>query len=390
MEYDIVIIGGGILGLSVSREILKRDKKIKLAIFEKEEFLSRHQTGRNSGVIHSGIYYDPESAKSEYCIEGGIQLKKYCKKNKMPLKKVGKMIIANHEDELEGLYFLKKRAEILNLKHKMIGIVECKEIEPLAHCIEALHLPDVCITDYSAIAESLKREVQSLGADFLFSCRVERVESDIEHSYIYTKNKKYISKNVINCAGVYADSFLRSLHKNKIRIIPFKGIYWKTTGLKVGVNLYPVPNLKFPFLGVHFTPTANGEVLIGPNAFLSLHKEGYGNFDFDLKDSLDIFSFPGFWNFSRKNFNTCLKELKNSSRNSIWKSAKLICPSLPLESIRYHSSGIRAQALTKEGKLCDDFVFVNDGNMLNVVNAPSPAATSSFEIAKHIVDKIDL
>ena len=390
MEYDIVIIGGGILGLSVANEILERNKNVKLAIFEKEDFLAKHQTGRNSGVVHSGIYYDPESIKSDCCIKGGFQLKKYCEKNKMPLKKIGKMIIANSEDELEDLYFLKQRAEVLQLKHRMLDTVGCKDVEPLAHCIEALYLPDVCITDYSAIAQSIKEKIQSSGGDFFFSSPVEKVECDVDHSYIYVKDKKYISKNVINCAGVYADSFLRSLHKRKIRIIPFKGVYWKTIGLKVNTNLYPVPNLKFPFLGVHFTPTVNDEVLIGPNAFLSLDKEGYGDFSFNFKDFLDIFSFSGFWNFSRRNLKACLKELKDSSRNSIWNSAKRMCPSLALESIKYHSSGIRAQAITKEGDLCDDFIFVNDGNVLNVVNAPSPAATSSFEIAKHVVDKIHL
>ncbi len=390
MEYDIVVIGGGILGLSVAKEIIDKNPEIKLLVLEKENTLASHQTGRNSGVIHSGIYYEPDSKKSEYCIKGGQKIKNYCKKNGIPLKKVGKMIMATGQKDMDVLYFLKKRAEYLGLNHSLLNSAKSKEVEPHAHCIESIFFPDVCITDYAAICQCVKKELEQKGVDVLFSSKVDSVQCDIANSYIQVRGKTYVSKNVINCTGVHADSFLRQSHRKDVRIIPFKGVYWKASAPKISTNLYPVPNLKLPFLGVHFTPTINNEVLIGPNAFLSFDKEGYGNCDFDIKDTYDIFSFSGFWNFFQKNFNACINELKNSSRKSTWKSARLMCPSLAFDAIRYHSSGIRAQAMTKDGKLCDDFVFFSQGNVLNVINAPSPAATSSFEIAKHIVGKIDL
>ena len=392
IKYDVIIIGGGIVGLATAYQILKLKPKISLLILEKESKEATHQSQRNSGVIHSGIYYREGSNKAKFCIGGYSALIKYCDENSIDYKICGKIIVANNIKEEQKLNLLYKRGVKNGLRGlKILSRRETKEREPHAECTHSLLVPQTGIVNYKKLSESYLKNILLLGGNIIFDNNVTDIKDKKDSSQleIISKDKSYICKCVISCAGLQSDrlSIKTNPHLN-MRIIPFKGEYFmiKKEARHLVKNLvYPVPNENFPFLGVHFTKLINGEVECGPNAILSFSREGYEKYSFNFRDTLSTLSWPGFLKLCSNYY----KEGFNEYRRSIFKTAfvrelKKLIPEINSSDIYSTNSGIRAQACDKEGKLLDDFVISQNKNIIHVSNAPSPAATSSLYIGNQI------
>lgn len=397
MVYDLIVIGSGIVGLASSYQFLKKKPNARVLILEKEEAEARHQTGHNSGVLHSGIYYEPGSLKAKNCQKGYKQMLDYCRTKEIDHEICGKVILAIKEDERAGLHKIFERGQKNALKGvKLLSAEEVQEIEPHARCVEGLWVPQAGIVDYKQVAKSLLNDVQELGAVVRFGCHVLKVQSSINQEIVVkTEQGDFFSKLALNCAGVYADRFV-SEEKTPldIRIIPFRGEYYnlKPAKKKLVKNLiYPVPDLRLPFLGVHFTRRVDGMVEVGPNAVFAFHREGYSFFRWSTRDVLDSLSWPGFRKFSRKYWRYgCSEMYRSLSKKAFLKSMRAIIPDIQAEDITVGDRGVRAQACYRDGRLCDDFVIIREskmgGNYINVCNAPSPAATSSLSIGEHITN----
>lgn len=391
--YDVTVVGAGIVGLATAYNILMTDSSLKICIIEKENSYAKHQTGNNSGVIHSGIYYKPGSEKAVNCIKGYNLLLDFCNENKIQYEICGKIIVAVDDSELASLDNIYKRGIENGLRGlKKLNQKELIELEPYSAGVEAVFVPQTGIIDYKDVCKVLIEKITSLGGEIIFGFNLHKVENANDTVKLYSKDSPVTSNQVIGCAGLYSDKIAKLFGLNvDYKIIPFRGEYYKLTSdaKKFVRNLiYPVPDPSFPFLGVHFTRMINGEIEAGPNAVLAFKREGYKKTDFNFSDAVEIFGWAGARKIFKKYWRTGLSEMYRSlSKPAFVKALQKLIPGIRSEHLRPAGSGVRAQACSKEGVLIDDFVFLEEQNFINVCNAPSPAATSSLAIGETISKK---
>lgn len=393
-DYDVIIAGAGIIGLATGLKVLERNPKAMLLIIEKESGPARHQSGHNSGVIHSGVYYKPGSLKAENCIRGYEQLTRFCKRENVKYEISGKVIVASNESELDRLDKIYERgiANGLN-KIRKIRSDELKEIEPHAGGIEAIHVPYTGIVDFKAVTVKFAELIQNNGGEIKYNEKITNVLRRNASIEAVTQNRSFTSKVFINCCGLYSDEVALLTEKNlDTRIIPFKGEYYKLKPEKrhlVKNLIYPVPDPAFPFLGVHFTRQINGEVEAGPNAVLSFKKEGYTKTSFSLSDTFNTITWGGFYKIASKYYKTGVGEFYRSfSKTAFVKALQKLVPKIQYDDLIEGGAGVRAQAINREGNPVDDFIIHDNGAIVNVLNAPSPAATSSLAIGETISNLI--
>lgn len=392
-DYDVVIIGGGIVGLSTAMQ-LQGDMfpHWQVAVVEKEADLAGHQTGHNSGVMHSGIYYRPDSQKAQFCKSGLQALIEFCDENEVEYEQCGKVILATSEEELGRLESLYERGTANGVAGlEMIGPERLKEIEPHAAGIKAIWAPNTGIIDYRKVALAYAARFQEHGGDIFTSAPVKKVKRYADATVLETPSGILKAKRVINCAGLYADRVAEMMGENvDVRIIPFRGEYYTLRPERhhlVKGLIYPVPDPRFPFLGVHYTRTINGQVEAGPNAVLAMRREGYRKSDWHLGESWETFSFPGFWKMSAKYWKIGLQEIRRSySKNLFVRDLQRLLPEVHEGDLTPGGSGVRAQAVFRTGALLDDFHIIRGQEAVHVLNAPSPGATSSLAIGRHIVE----
>jgi (S)-2-hydroxyglutarate dehydrogenase len=392
---DITIVGAGIIGLATGMELLKRRPSLKLKILEKEQQIGVHQTGHNSGVIHSGIYYAPGSLKARLCVEGGRALMAFCEDRGIPFERCGKVIVATEESELGRLDDLHQRGIANGVPGlEMIGRERLHELEPHAAGIKALYSPNTSIINYSQVAAAYADEVRAKGGEILTGREVVAITPRADEIVVETKLSEVRTRHLITCGGLYSDRLAAMTGAPKDpRIVPFRGDYWVLRGERRDLCrglIYPVPDPALPFLGVHFTKRWDGAVWAGPNAVLALAREGYRRTDLNLGEDLSLLGDPGFWKMARQWWRTGLDELyRDFVKPGYLKAMQRYVPEVRSEDIEPGPSGVRAQALDANGALVDDFVVHRQANAIHVRNAPSPAATSSLAIAGLIVDQAE-
>ncbi|MGR4064783.1 MAG: L-2-hydroxyglutarate oxidase [Vulcanimicrobiaceae bacterium] len=392
MTYDIAVVGGGIVGLATARELLGRHPHLNLVVLEKEEVLATHQTGHNSGVIHSGIYYKPGSLKAKLCVEGRRLLWAYCDSKGIPYKGVGKLIVATEERELPLLDDLYRRGLENGIEN--LEIVDAKGIEkrePQCRGLKAIFSPVTGIVDYGVVARSYGADVLEAGGAIETGREVTAIDRRGSTSVVRTKAGDYEARYVITCGGLQSDRLAKMTGgKADPKIVPFRGDYLILKPEKrdmIRGNIYPVPDPSFPFLGVHFTPRMNGDVWLGPNAVLAFAREGYTFTTIDAGDLLETLTYPGFIKLSSRYVGTGLGEIyRDLVRGAYVKALRRYIPELKVEDTLPGPSGVRAQAMMADGEMVDDFVFDGDQRVVHVRNAPSPAATSSLAIGRFIAD----
>jgi len=390
-NYDVVIIGGGIVGLSVAMALSQTMPHLRLLLIEKETALAQHQTGHNSGVIHSGIYYKPGSIKARTCVEGAAAMVTFCREYGIPFRICGKVIVAATPEELPRLEELQHRGEANGLTGlRMLTSEELGEIEPHCGGLRALHVPATGITDYVAVSEKYAELARSRGAELRTGCAVRGVVQKNGELILETSTGPCHTRFAINCAGLHSDRVSEMAgNKPKTRIVPFRGEYYDVVPERqhlVRTLIYPVPDPRFPFLGVHFTTRIHGGVDAGPNAVFTFKREGYRKHDFNLRDALSSFTFPGFWRMTGKYWRMGLDEtFRASNKKAFTKALQKLVPEIQEEDLVPGGSGVRAQALQADGTMVDDFQFLAGPQMLHVLNVPSPAATASIPIGKAIV-----
>ncbi|MAT07701.1 MAG: L-2-hydroxyglutarate oxidase [Dehalococcoidia bacterium] len=390
--YDIAVIGAGIIGLATAMQLTNKFPSLKIVVLDKENVTAEHQTGHNSGVIHAGIYYKPGSAKASFCYTGNKELRQFCDENDVPYKMCGKLVIAVNEHEIPMLEELHKRGTANGVEGlQIIGKDELSEKEPNAAGLKAIWSPNTGIIDYKKVTESYAGLFKKNGGDLILNSKVKSLNRENKNIVLETENKTIKSKHIINCAGLHADQIARLMgHDAGIRIVPFRGEYYsisKARGKLINGLIYPVPDPAMPFLGVHFTTRIDGTVEAGPNAVLAFAREGYSKFSFNLPDAFNTLAFPGFWKMSAKHWKTGLAEQYRSiNKNSFLKSLQYLVPDIKMSDLTEPGSGVRAQAVDKAGNLLQDFSIIEANSAIHVLSAPSPGATSSLTIGKHIVE----
>jgi len=390
---DYVVVGGGIVGLATAMTLGRRFPDARIVLMEKESDTAMHQTGRNSGVIHSGIYYKPGSFKARFARAGAESMVAFCRAHNIPHEVCGKVIVATCDSELKRLSDLLERGRQNGLRVEKVTAGEIAEVEPHVRCLGGIKVAATGITDYRAVCRKYMELFLERGGTVLFNCEVRAFKRNSGQLTIETSSGEYHTRFVINCAGLHSDRVAKAgKGGSEARIIPFRGEYYELVPEKrdlVKTLIYPVPNPDFPFLGVHFTRMIDGSVHAGPNAVLAFKREGYQRTDFNLRDVVDIVSFGGFWRFAAGNLNEGLKEMWRSlSKAAFVRSLQQLIPSVEARDLIPCKAGVRAQAMMADGKLVDDFLFSEGADFLHVCNAPSPAATASLEIANTIVDKV--
>lgn len=394
MKYDVVIIGGGIVGLASGLKLLESDPNLKVVILEKENRIAQHQTGNNSGVIHSGIYYKPGSEKAKNCKKGYQMMLDFCEKESIKYDLCGKVIVAVEEKEipiLEGIY---KRG----IQNKLEGLTyltktELKEKEPFVNGIKGIWVPQAGIIDYKVVAEKYAEKIKEKGGEIKLGHKVLNLDIQANQIVVKTNQGNFQSKLLVNCAGLYSDKIAQMTGQGKdFKIIPFRGEYYDLKPEKrklVKGLIYPVPNPEFPFLGVHFTKMIGGGVEAGPNAVLAFKREGYKNTQFNIKELMETLTYSGFIKIAMKYWKDGSYEMYRSfSKRAFVKAMQTLIPSITGNDVVKGGAGVRAQACTKDGKLVDDFLILEQERVVNVCNAPSPAATSSLAIGETISKKI--
>ncbi len=391
MKYDVIIIGGGIIGLTTAYTLLQKKPDTTLLILEKESDVARHQTGRNSGVIHSGIYYKPGSKKAITCRLGRTLLLNFCNQHAIPYEICGKVIIATDESELPRLTNLFERGKANGIGDlSLINSDELKTIEPYASGLKAIHCPETGIVDYTIVADILKDEISGLGGNFIFSAKVEKIQTDLHGTVVVTSTQEFTCKTLINCGGLYTDKIAKMNSVDMdMKIIPFRGEYYTLKPESrhlVHHLIYPVPDPLFPFLGVHFTRRINGEIDAGPNAVLAFAREGYSKSTIHLPELIETITYSPFWKMVKPYWKTGLGEMVRSlSKRAFVRALQKLIPDISTHDLVKGNAGVRAQALSASGQLLDDFHIVRHHHSTHVLNAPSPAATASFAIARKIL-----
>ena len=391
---DVLIIGGGIVGLATALQLKQQRPALRVTLIEKETTLAQHQTGHNSGVIHSGLYYKPGSLKATNCIRGYRMLLDFCDAESIPYDLCGKIVVATKAEELPQLDMLFDRGHQNGLTNiRKVSAGEMREIEPHVAGVAGMFVPYTGIIDYVQVCQKYADKFRALGGEIRLGERVEQVTAGNSLSIVVTDRDRYETKLVINCAGLYSDKIAQLTQRAPIdvRIVPFRGEYFK---LKPGKEylvknlIYPVPDPNFPFLGVHFTRMVHGGVEAGPNAVLAFQREGYTKSDIDLKELYETLSWPGFQKVAAKYWQTGLGEMYRSfSKSAFTKALQALIPEIQEVDLYGADAGVRAQACDRTGGLLDDFAILETGNAINVLNAPSPAATSSLSIGQTVAEK---
>ncbi len=390
MNYDIIVVGGGIVGLATALKLKTSNPFLKVLLLEKENELAKHQTGNNSGVIHSGLYYKPGSLKAKNCIHGYHLLIDFCKENNVPFELCGKIVVATEEKELPLLGNLYLRGEQNGLQNlKKLTKEELKEFEPHVSGLQGIFVPQTGIVDYKKVSEKYGELLQQKEADINLGEQVLDIQANTSKVVVVTQKQSYSAKLVINCAGLYSDKVARMTVKDlNVKIIPFRGEYFKLKKEKeylVKNLIYPVPDPNFPFLGVHFTRMAKGGVEAGPNAVLAFKREGYKKNDINLSELAETLAWPGFQKVASKYWRTGFGEMYRSfSKAAFTKALQKLIPEIQESDLVEGGAGVRAQACDREGGLVDDFLILEKEYVINVCNAPSPAATSSLAIGETV------
>jgi L-2-hydroxyglutarate oxidase len=395
-RYNTIVIGGGVVGLAAALEITRRFPHLRFLLVEKEEGVARHQSGHNSGVIHSGVYYKPGSLKARLCVAGAAAMIEFCREYGIPHKVCGKVIVATSQDELPRLEELRQRGAANGLAGlRVIGREELQEIEPHAAGLQALLVPSTGVTDYVAVCQKYSELISAAGGTILTSALVTELKHLPDEIVVETSRGAFTTTSLINCSGLFSDRISRLAGDDpQVMIVPFRGEYYELVPERaalVRALIYPVPDPRFPFLGVHFTRRVSGKVDAGPNAVLALRREGYRHSDVSLGDLTSSLAFPGFWRMAAQHWRSGLAEFHRSlSKPTFVRALQRLLPEVQDEDLVRDGSGVRAQALKRDGTLVDDFQFLQSGKILHVLNVPSPAATASLMIGRTIVDRASI
>lgn len=393
-DFDLAIIGGGIVGLATALAISERSPETSLVIIEKESEVARHQTGHNSGVVHSGIYYRPGSLRARLCVEGVKLLREFCLEHDLTYDRCGKVIVATRPDEIPRLEALFERGQQNGVPGlEMIGPERLREIEPHAAGLRAIWSPNTSIVDYGQIARKYAEVLRARGTHFEFGAKVTGIRETGDLQRISTSAGEIRSRRLVNCAGLHADEIARLAgHTPSVQIVPFRGEYYHLAPGKrdlVRGTIYPVPDPEFPFLGVHLTSTVHGEVEAGPNAVFAFAREGYGWDRINPRELLQSLRYPGVWQLAKRHWRVAAYEYYRSLyKPAFVQSLQRLVPELRDEDVERAGAGVRAQALNPDGSLVDEFVFISSQRSLHVLNAPSPAATASLAIGRHIANEL--
>lgn len=393
MKYDVLIAGAGIVGVSTAYQLLSRSPDLRIVLLEKEAEPAMHQTGHNSGVMHSGIYYKPGSYKAWNCIQGYQMLVEYCNKHDIPYNLIGKLIVANQANEIPKLNQIYNNGIQNGLQNlKLLNQDQVTEIEKNVRCLQAILIPQSGIIDYKKVVKSLALNISKNDSQIDTNKKIISVQQKNNQLIVRCSDQsEYVTDFFINCSGLQSDRIAKMCGlKLNFKIIPFKGNYFKLKQEKKDIVerlIYPVPDPQFPFLGIHYTRLMNGDQTLGPNAVLVLDREGYSNHAFDLKDSMDIINYPGFWKLIAKHWKTGISEYRrNYSKAYFAVKASEMTPGIEPQDLEPAGSGIRAQLVDDQGSMVEDFVRLRSANMIHVCNAPSPAATAGLSIGKQIAD----
>lgn len=383
---DWLIVGGGIVGVATALSLQERFPGARVAVLEKEGRLAAHQTGHNSGVLHSGLYYKPGSFKARLCVQGNAAMLDFCRTHAISHEICGKLVVATHPEEIPGLEELARRGEANGVPVRRLSPDEARGYEPEVRCVAALHVASTGIVDFARVTERMGELLRQRGGEIHLDTRAGRIQGE----FVSTDRGEFRAARLVNCGGLHSDRIARAAGANpRARIVPFRGEYYhlERTELVRGL-IYPVPNPAFPFLGVHFTRMLDGSVHVGPNAVLALKREGYRWTDFDLRDTLETLLFPGFWRLAARYAGEGLREVARSlSKRRFAESARRLIPVVRPEDLQPGGSGVRAQALLDDGSLVDDFLIVHQDRAMHVCNAPSPAATASLAIGRMLAEE---
>ncbi len=392
---DVAVVGGGIVGLATALALLEERGVGRVLVLEAEEAVARHQSGRNSGIIHSGLYYRPGSAKARLCAEGRADLYEFCTRHRVPFSRTGKLVVATDPVELDELERLAERGKANGLRGlEMLDRPRLGELEPEVAGVAALHVQETGIVDFAEVTRTMARLVgQDLRGEVRTGCRVLAAREEGGVVRLQTAAGELEAGALVNCAGLQADRLARAVGvRPPLRIVPFRGDYYQVRPERTGVlsrPVYPVPDPALPFLGVHLHPTLDGRLEAGPNAVLSLDRNGYSPFAVDLRDALDVVAFPGFWRLAARHWRSGLEEtLRALSRRRFVEAVRRLVPSLTPGDLRRARAGLRAQAVDRQGRLLDDFHLEEGEQSIHVLNSPSPAATASLAIGRKVARRV--
>ncbi|WP_299181878.1 L-2-hydroxyglutarate oxidase [uncultured Neptuniibacter sp.] len=391
--FDFVVIGGGILGMSTAWQLQQKYPGRSVLVIEKESSAAQHQTGHNSGVIHAGVYYKPGSLKAKFCREGNVATKAFCREHDIAFDECGKLLVATNSVELERMQGLVGRCAENGIEIAVLDEQQLKQREPNITGVGAIFVPSTGIVDYTRISARMGELIEEAGGTVMFNTRVTAFEEFVDRITVFTTSGRIQAKYVVSCAGLQSDRMAELMGMEPdFRIIPFRGEYFllgEQHNDIVNHLIYPIPDPDLPFLGVHLTRMIDGTVTVGPNAVVAFKREGYKKTEISLKDSFEMLTYPGMIKLLCKHFKASMAELKNSiSKSGYLKLVQKYCPKLEKEDMKPYPAGIRAQAVSRNGDIVDDFLFMNTSRALAVCNAPSPAATSAIPIGNHIVEKL--
>jgi L-2-hydroxyglutarate oxidase len=396
MQTDVLIIGGGLVGLATAMHLQEMQPRLKISLCEKDDHVAAQQSGHNSGVLHAGIYYQPGSLKARLCVEGKQALIAFCERHAIPVVRCGKVVVANSEwqcDQLERLHDRGTDNGVADLA--ILSQRELREVEPHVRGLKALHSPHSAIVDYRLVAQAFANDFQAGGGQVHLQTEFVSAGPHNGRQRVVTTGEEFDSRFVINCAGLQSDLVAQAMNTDPgLRIIPFRGEFLELNPERrhlVKGLIYPVPNPNLPFLGVHITPMVSGSIEVGPNAILATRREGYRRTDFSLREFANTLSYPGFWRLVARNFSPGLAEINRIMRKSVFvENARELVPEIAAEDLSPLRAGVRAMAVDRKGNLIDDFRIEEAPGAIHVLNAPSPAATSSLMIGKFVASKAEL
>jgi L-2-hydroxyglutarate oxidase len=391
--HDFVVVGGGIVGLATGMRLTERCPGKRVLVLEKEAAVCAHQSGRNSGVIHSGVYYKPGSLKAKLCRDGNGSMLEFCRAHEIPYEVCGKLIVATEQRELPQLETLFQRGIENGIHPERIGPNNLKEVEPHAQGLAAIRIPNTAVVNFAEVGQKYAERIQQRLGQIRFNARVKGISSRNGRHVLQTSVGDFETRFLINCAGLYSDHVAHMAGVDAgAKIVPFRGEYYELKSEKrylVKGLIYPVPNPDFPFLGVHCTRMIDGTVHLGPNAVLAFRREGYSKKDFKLSELSETLCYPGFWRLAFKHFGEGAREmLRSFYKGAFVRNVQRLVPAIQEQDIVPCAAGVRAQAVALDGRMIDDFLIVQSHNAIHVCNAPSPAATASLEIASHVVARI--
>lgn len=391
-QFDIVLIGGGIVGVSTALAVKQKFPRAKVMLIEKENRFARHQTGHNSGVIHAGVYYEPGSLKADFCKRGAKATMDFCTTHDLPFRQCGKLLVATTSLEMKRMEALEERCARNQIQTQRIGRNQLNQMEPHIFGLGALKVAATGITDYTQITAKMADLFKAAGGIIQTGQAVTKIVEGPDKITLYTSQKQYISRYLIACGGLMADRLARMMNIDiDFMILPFRGEYYRlpeSLSQIVSHLVYPIPDPDLPFLGVHLTPMMDGCITVGPNAVMGFKREGYKNFNFDPIDTAQMLAFPGFWKVVGKHLKSGINEWIDSAyKPGYLKRIQKYCPSLTKTDLTPYPVGIRAQAVKRDGSLVHDFLFATSNRSLHVCNAPSPAATSAIPIGEYLCDR---